>query len=225
MVISLFKISIYTENCFLDVILYSCSEGGSWFHQKVHFFRKPLLKGCTPLFLLWNRQLPKFAGSVCAMKWIRLELFWTWVYLTSHYAMCAQYMYPQPVLYCTLTLVAIGTRRHFSRMRTVRFRWPQVLLQQECIPVGCVPSAAVAVSWEGVVCPGGGLLGGVCFGGIWHPRHQRQTLPCPVHAGIHTHPPAKCMLEIHPPPCEQNQTEQNQTGVKTLSFSNFVCGR
>ena len=41
--------------------------------------------------------------------------------------------------------------------------------KQECIPVGCVPSAAVAVCWEvicqgGGVCPGGCLLrvGGVC---------------------------------------------------------------
>ena len=32
-------------------------------------------------------------------------------------------------------------------------------LIKECIPVGCVPSAAVAVCWrgEGAVCPGGGV--------------------------------------------------------------------
>ena len=30
-------------------------------------------------------------------------------------------------------------------------------VQQECIPVGCVPSAAVAVCWGGGVCPGGGV--------------------------------------------------------------------
>ena len=42
---------------------------------------------------------------------------------------------------------------------------------QECIPVGCVPSAAVAVSWRegclpggGVVCPGGVSAQGVCPG-------------------------------------------------------------
>ena len=50
-----------------------------------------------------------------------------------------------------------------------------ILLQQQCIPVGCVPSAAVAVCWgEGGVCPGGVCLGqvvssrvgvGVCPGG------------------------------------------------------------
>ena len=38
--------------------------------------------------------------------------------------------------------------------------------EQECIPVGCVPSAAVAVSWwgmsaQGVVCPGGCVQAGV----------------------------------------------------------------
>ena len=46
-----------------------------------------------------------------------------------------------------------------------------IFFQQECIPVGCVPSAAVAVggglhrglsAWGGV-CPGGWVcLGGVC---------------------------------------------------------------
>ena len=35
--------------------------------------------------------------------------------------------------------------------------------EQECIPVGCVPSAAVAVSWGGV-CPGGCLSRRVCPG-------------------------------------------------------------
>ena len=52
--------------------------------------------------------------------------------------------------------------------------------KQECIPVGCVPSAAVAVSWgclpRASVCPGGFCLGvsawgvvclgGVCLGGL-----------------------------------------------------------
>ena len=34
------------------------------------------------------------------------------------------------------------------------------IYKQECIPVGCLPSAAVGVCWGGVVC-----LGGVCLGG------------------------------------------------------------
>ena len=39
--------------------------------------------------------------------------------------------------------------------------------RQECIPVGCVPSPAVAVLWgEGVVFPGGGYPGGCLPGGI-----------------------------------------------------------
>ena len=33
--------------------------------------------------------------------------------------------------------------------------------QQECIPVGCVPSAAVAVCWGGCLLPGDAWLGGV----------------------------------------------------------------
>ena len=38
------------------------------------------------------------------------------------------------------------------------------IMKQECIPVGCVPSAAVAVYWGGGVFPGGG----VCQGGsVW----------------------------------------------------------
>ena len=45
------------------------------------------------------------------------------------------------------------------------------LSKQECIPVGCVPSAAVAVcsgGGEGVPAPGGGE-GGVCSGGCLVP--------------------------------------------------------
>ena len=33
--------------------------------------------------------------------------------------------------------------------------------EQECIPVGCVPPAIVAISGERGVCPGGCLPGGV----------------------------------------------------------------
>ena len=40
--------------------------------------------------------------------------------------------------------------------------------KQECTPVGCIPSAAVAVSGGGglVVCPGGVCLGDVCLRGV-----------------------------------------------------------
>ena len=45
--------------------------------------------------------------------------------------------------------------------------------EQECIPVGCVPSAAVAISgcggvWPGGVCQGGvSAHEGVCGGGVF----------------------------------------------------------
>ena len=100
---------------------------------------------------------------------------------------------------------------------------------QECIPVGCVPSAELAVSggggggeervfagwclsrrgvsaWGGVIC-----LGGVCLGGV-HPvqtqrqtPHQTQRETLPRLRGIHPH-------------C-------GQTPVKTLPFRNYCCGR
>ena len=38
------------------------------------------------------------------------------------------------------------------------------ILKQECIPVGCVPSAAVAFGEGGCVPGEGGLPGGVCLG-------------------------------------------------------------
>ena len=47
------------------------------------------------------------------------------------------------------------------------------MCQQECIPVGCVPSGALAVSWGGGVCSLGSAhfgeclcLAGVCPGGV-----------------------------------------------------------
>ena len=48
----------------------------------------------------------------------------------------------------------------------------EFLFKQECISVGCIPSAAVAV--------GGG---GVCPGGLCLPGYG---VSAPVHAGIHT---------------------------------------
>ena len=47
-----------------------------------------------------------------------------------------------------------------------------IKIKQECIPVGCVPSAAVAVCWVGGgVCLGGSVKGGVCPGGGVSARH------------------------------------------------------
>ena len=42
---------------------------------------------------------------------------------------------------------------------------PGNILEQECIPVGCVPSAAVAVSGARGVFPGVSAQGGVCLRG------------------------------------------------------------
>ena len=55
---------------------------------------------------------------------------------------------------------------------------------QECIPVGCIPPASVAVSggWgclPGDVSPGGVCPGGVCLGGcLPHPTPRGQTDAC-----------------------------------------------
>ena len=48
------------------------------------------------------------------------------------------------------------------------FAVEQKQTRQECIPVGCVPSAAVAVCWEGGICPRGVCPGGgVCLPRGW----------------------------------------------------------
>ena len=57
--------------------------------------------------------------------------------------------------------------------------------QKECIPVGCVPSTAVAICWEGV-CPEGGVSAqeGVCWGVCVYPS---------MHWG--RHPPVNRMTD------------------------------
>ena len=72
----------------------------------------------------------------------------------------------------------INLKRNFLGAINVIETLYLVPYKQECIPVGCVPSAAVAVSGEGVcqerdVC----LVGwGVCLGGVYTPPVNRQTL-------------------------------------------------
>ena len=66
---------------------------------------------------------------------------------------------------------------------------------QESIPIGCVPSTALAVRGGGCLLQC--MLGYVCRG-----------VSAPMHAGIHT-------------PREQNDW---QTGVKTLPCRNYVAG-
>ena len=89
--------------------------------------------------------------------------------------------------------------------------------KQECIPVGCVPPASVVAGaggfYRGSVCSGRGCL-----------LTYRGCLPGGVHplpfACWDTHTPSPLHAMIHPR--EQNDW---QTGVKTLLFQNFVCGR
>ena len=85
--------------------------------------------------------------------------------------------------------------------------------KQECIPVGCVPSAAVAVLREGGVCPGGVVYpGGVIRGCL--PRWVCQGGVC-LEA---------CLLGVGgctPPPPMNRITDM----CKKLPFRNFVCGR
>ena len=75
-------------------------------------------------------------------------------------------------LYIHLILSLIINHHDNDDQAAKRFyRDPQYTkyFKQECIPVGCVPSAVVAVCWGGGL-PGGGCLpggGGVCLGGAY----------------------------------------------------------
>ena len=62
-------------------------------------------------------------------------------------------------------------------------------LQQECIPVGCVPTAAAAISW-GVWLPGGGLVSAY----LWQTPPKADIPPTP-----------------YPLPCEQTDACENIT--------------
>ena len=82
--------------------------------------------------------------------------------------------------------------------------------QQGCIPVGCVPSAAVAVCWGAVCLPWGWCLprgaGGVCLPG-------RGCLP--GGGGL----PAS---GVHLPPCGQTDTCENITFLRTVIIEWFI---
>ena len=72
---------------------------------------------------------------------------------------------PQDQVHPPMTTAAGGT--HPTRMHSCLFKLQS---KQECIPVGCVPSAAVAISGGGDVCLGECLRGGCT------PSVDRQTL-------------------------------------------------
>ena len=66
---------------------------------------------------------------------------------------------------------------------------PKNNTEQECIPVGCVPSAAVAVCWGGCVCSWGGcLLQGVSAPGGYLPQCMLgyHTAHVDRHTGVKT---------------------------------------
>ena len=65
-------------------------------------------------------------------------------------------------------------------------------IQQECIPVGCVLSAGVAIS--GGSAQGGSAPGGVYPGGVSAWGCLPREVSAPVHAGIYT-PPVNRMTD------------------------------
>ena len=93
----------------------------------------------------------------------------------------------------------------------------EALTEQECIPVGCVPSAAVAVRWVGclpgwVSAQGVSARGGVCLGGCL-PRGV--CLVCLGGGGVGLPSLSRGVSGRHPP--GQNSWH---TLVKTLPFRN-----
>ena len=79
-----------------------------------------------------------------------------------------------------------------------------ILFQQECIRVGCIPSAAV------VVCKGGVCLVDVCPGGVSASGVGGVCIPA-------------CTVEDNPPPTPLWM--EWLTGVKTIPCRNFVADR
>ena len=78
--------------------------------------------------------------------------------------------------------------KHFTHVLPTRTFTTWIISKQECIPVGCVPSAAVAVCWgvsvrgwlsRDVSVRGMSILGGVCPGEGW----------CMVPGGVWQIPP------------------------------------
>ena len=69
-------------------------------------------------------------------------------------------------------------------------------MEQDSIPVGCIPSAAVAVGVGGLgVCPS--ACWDTCQGGVCpvHAGISAQGMSAPVHAGIHIPPPVDRILD------------------------------
>ena len=103
-------------------------------------------------------------------------------------------------------------------------RWLKTSLQQECIPVGCLPPASMVISTGGSVYPGDWCVHGVCVHGGCTPWTQRQTIPPDPEADI---PPPYCMLGYTPLPwteaCENITLPQTSFagGNNSSSLSTF----
>ena len=121
-------------------------------------------------------------------------------------------------IYCLLSieqdLIRLGGPAHEM--------WPKMYTKQECIPVGCVSSAAVAVSSGGR----GGLP--QCILGYKPPtgpgtpptRHPQTRSPPSDQALPQTRHPRD-----HAPPCGQTHTCENITFATSLRTVNIPVGR
>ena len=97
------------------------------------------------------------------------------------------------------------------------------ILEQECIPIGCVPSAAVAVSSLGGVCSGGcllkGLLGGSALGGLlWEVCSGGVCSGGCLLLGVSARGVVSqyALRQTPPPPCGQTHVCKNITFATSL---------
>ena len=121
--------------------------------------------------------------------------------------------------------VAVGAQRSYMYLWWIFLRFSENLVEQECIPVGCVPSTAVAVSRAGW---GGAWVGGVpgpggctwsggrgCTwsrGGVPGPRGCTWSLGDGVPG------------QVLPPPCGQTDACKNITFATSLRTVINACG-
>ena len=139
----------------------------------------------------------------------RFPLFWARIFFVHN-------NFRGHTTWLTISWLSSSGSSHLLTLSIInRHGWLNVAclyVQQECIPVGCVPSAAVAVCWgRGVSAWGGGVcLVGCLPRGVSAWRGVSGGGVCPEGvSGRH-------------PYCGQNSWH---TLVKTLPFHNFICGR
>ena len=116
-------------------------------------------------------------------------------------------------------------RRHHQKFKTGIYQWPHEkdicppnFFKQECIPVGCILPATVAI------CPATDThLHHTCLPSPCMPPLYHACPPSPRMPPLPHTPPSPCMTPLchaHPP-CEQN----NRRLWKYYLAPNFVCGR